>query len=333
MNADASPPAGQAPAGPRERAPRLSVVIVADHYRTIRQVVEAFRAQTIHEQIEMVIVAPSRAALEAEAGAGDGFSRWVVVEAGSIDPARHARAAGVRATTAPVVFLGETHSFPHPGFAAALLAAHAAGWEVIVPGIDNANPQSATSWAGYLMDYGNWHPRLPAGQCAGGPTWNAAYRREALMALDGSLEVALAHGDSLRLGLQAQGCRWYFAPDARLDHLNVAQLGPWIKERYLAGMMVAVNRYPRWSFGRRCAYALATPLVVAVVLSRTARPMRALWGTGVLPWGTLLSLVAGTIVRGVGETMGYLFGPKPSHETRMEEYELHKLKYAIEPGS
>lgn len=333
MNADATTPDAPTPAGARERAPQLSVVIVTDHYRTIRRVVDAFRAQTIRDQIEMVIVAPSRAALEAEPDAANGFARWVVVEVGSIDPSRHARAAGVRATTAPLIFLGETHSYPHPGFAAALVAATTGGWDVFVPGIDNGNPQWARSWASYLMDYGLWHPRLPAGECAGGPTWNAAYRREALMALDGSLEEALSHGDSLRLGLQARGSRWYFVPEARLDHVNVTRLGPWTEERYLAGMMVAQNRVPRWSVGRRLAYALATPLVVAVVLSRTARPVRALWGTGVLPRGTLLSLVAGTTVRAVGETLGYLFGPKPSHESRMEEYELHKLKYAVEPGS
>ena len=50
-----------------------------------------------------------------------------------------ARAAGVRAAAAPVVFIGETHSFPRPGMLSAMLAAFTDERCVaVVPAITNA---------------------------------------------------------------------------------------------------------------------------------------------------------------------------------------------------
>jgi hypothetical protein len=239
-----------------------------------------------------------------------------------------ARAAGVRATTAPLIFLGETHSYAHPGFAAAVIAAHDGPWDVVVPGLDNGNPESALSWAGFLSDYGTWHRALAPGEIGSGPTWNVAYKRESLLALGDNLEHALSSGDELWSAFRAQGRRWYHAPDAPLEHVNVSRPRSWAHERYLAGFMVAANRNARWSLPRRVAYLLASPLIVIVLLSRLRTPLRAVRSRQ-LPAGTMPALVAGVILRTLGEAVGYLGGASREHESQMEEFELHKLKYTI----
>lgn len=67
-----------------------------------------------------------------------------------------ARAAGVRAATAPVVALAEDHAFPAPGWAEAFIERHGEGWAAVGPVISNANPRSATSWANLLIEYAPW---------------------------------------------------------------------------------------------------------------------------------------------------------------------------------
>jgi len=42
---------------------------------------------------------------------------------------------------------------------------------------------------------------------------------------------------------------------------------------------------------------------------------------------TIPALVAGAVVRTAGEVVGYLAGARVADEQRMEEYELHKMKY------
>jgi hypothetical protein len=306
---------------------RLSVVVVTDHFRTIRRVVARLREQTVREQLEVVIVAPSGRDVGLDEEALDGFAGVRVVEMETIHPMSLARAAGVRAASAPIVFLGETHSFPHPGFAEAIIAAHVEPWDIVVPGLGNENPENALSWASFLTDYGQWLAELPAGEIGGGPTWNVSYKRMALLDLGEALERVLSPGDELAVAFRAQGRRAWFEPAARLDHANVSRPGPWADERYLTGLLIAANRKERWSLARRWLYIFASPLIPVVILSRIARPVRLLARKRILPKGTVIALVVGAVIRTAGEVVGYMFGSNPSAEPRMEEYELHKLKF------
>jgi hypothetical protein len=302
---------------------RLSVVLVTDHFRTIERVVRQFSDQTVRGQVELVIVCPTGQAREAGQQAWAGFAAVVLVEVTAIHPMSNARAAGVRAATAPVVFLGETHSFPSREFAASLLVRHAGPWDVVVPGLDNANTDGPLSWAAFLIDYGSWLRHLPEGETHSAPTWNVAYKREALLELGAGLGTALTSGDELLTAFRARGRKFYFQPDARLDHTNVSRsLRQWADERYLSGLLVGANRK-----NRRVLYALASPLIPIVLLRRTAGPVRAALRNTRLPPLTIPALVAGAVVRTVGEVVGYLVGARVDEEHRMEEYELHKMKY------
>ena len=103
--------------------PLMSYVLVTDHYRTIRRVAQRLAAQTVKDRIEVIVVAPRGQDLELDASVLEGFAALKTVLIDSIWPMSIARAAGVRAATAPVVFIGETHSFPHAGCCAALIDA------------------------------------------------------------------------------------------------------------------------------------------------------------------------------------------------------------------
>lgn len=314
--------------------PALSYVLITDHFRTIARVVRHLGEQTVRAELEIVIVCPSVTALEADETALTGFARVVVTEVGALYPLSNARAAGVRSATAPIVFLGETHSFPHPGFAAAMIAAHRGPWDVVIPGLDNANEDGALSWASFLADYGFWLRHLPEGQVGAAPTWNVAYKREVLLELGDGLGAALTGGDAFATALRARRRTIYFEPAARLDHANCSgTVGAWMDERYLTGLIIGANRKRRWPASRRWAYLLASPLIPVVILRRTMRPVRAALRHRRLPPSTIPALVGGAIIRSWGEVVGYLAGARQDQEERMEEYELHKMKYTRAPAA
>jgi hypothetical protein len=305
----------------------MSVVVVTDTYRTIEPVLARLRAQTVRQQLELVIVIP-RGSREGEEQAGlDEFGASRIVEVDTVHPMPACRAAGIRAATAPIVFLGETHSFPHPTFAERLLSAHESEWDVVIPGIANANPASAWSWASFLMDYGMWLDRLPGGQIGGGPTWNVAYRTSVLAEFDGGLETAMEHGDELAVWFHARRGRAWFEPAAHLDHANVSLARPWLEQRYLCGVLVANARKRRWGIGKRALYVAASPLIPAVILYRLRAPVAKLLRAGELPGGTLPALVLGTLLRTAGEVVGYVRGARPGAQPRMDHFELHKLAF------
>ena len=309
---------------------QLSVVLVTDHFRTIKRVVRQFNDQDVRGQVELVIVGPSAQALEADPQALAGFASVVTVEVGAIHPMSIARAAGVRAASAPIVFLGETHSFPSPEFVSSMLVRHAEPWDVVIPGLDNANIDGPLSWAAFLMDYGYWLRHLPEGEVGFAPTWNVAYKRDALLELGADLDDALTAGDGLLAAFRARGRRIYFEPTARLDHLNVSRsVRQWADERYLSGLLTGANRKHRWPTYRSILYAIASPLIPLVILGRTAGPVRVALQNRRLPPMTITALVAGAVVRTAGEFVGYLAGAHVDAVNRMEEYELHKMKYTI----
>jgi hypothetical protein len=263
----------------------LSVVLVTDHFRTIRRVIQRLQDQTARDRIEVVIVTPSAQGLELDAEATTGLASVRVVEVGSISPMPRARAAGVRATTAPLIFLGETHSYAHPGFAAAVIAAHDGPWDVVVPGLDNGNPESALSWAGFLSDYGTWHRALAPGEIGSGPTWNVAYKRESLLALGDNLEHALSSGDELWSAFRAQGRKWYHAPDAPSNTSTSRDRS--VGARTVPGGLHGRSEPQReMVFATACGYLLASPLIVIVLLSRLRTPLRAVRSRQ-LPAGTM----------------------------------------------
>jgi hypothetical protein len=308
--------------------PELSVVLVTDTFATIEGVVTALSDQGPPDRLELVIVTPSPEEMHADIAEVTAFGGIRVVPVESIRALEGPRAAGVRAASAPIVFVGETHAFPQPGWAEALIEADSAGWTVVVPGFENANPSGAMSWAGFLADYGSWLAGLPGGEISRFPVFNAAYRRSALLDLGPRLDVLLSSGDELLHGLRAGGGRFVFAPAARIRHLNIARRRDWIVERYLGGLVTAHSRMERWPRRRRLLYAAASPLIPAVLLARILPGLEKARRTGLVPASAYPAVLAGLVVSAAGELVAYLGGSAEEASRRMSEYELYKARYA-----
>jgi hypothetical protein len=310
--------------------PRLSVVLATDSHETIRPVLSALRRQASAREIEPIIVLLSGDVTAVSLEDLSAFPHAKVVR--SVNHLPDARAAGVRAASSPIVFIGETHSYPQPGWAEALLVAFDSPWAAVVPAIGNANPTGAASWASYLLDYGTLGPNRPAGEIADPPSHNTAFRREVLLPLGDSLPTALdSSKEALWPLLMSHGHRAAFASDALILHLNVGKFRNLIREKFCQGAALGTHRSARWSTLRRLFYIVASPLIPIVLLERVLRGARH-WPSNKLPTSAIPGVLVGALAKAAGEVITYAGVKLPAAAAKLQDFEIRKARYAGRVG-
>jgi len=309
-------------------APIMSVVLPTDKFETIRPVLERLLQQTVKDRLEVVLVAPSAEAVNAALMYDGAFAAIQIVTMRSISPLGRARAAGARAAKAPLVFIGETHAYPHPRFAEMIINVHAGPWAAVTPAFLNGNnPKGAFSWSAFLIHYGRWAEGLPAGEIAEAPSHDVAFKREMLLELGDRLETAFDFGDEMPIWMRARGHRVYFEPAARIDHVNVSRPNAWVRERFLIGAMIAALRAREWSKARRWAYVGGAALIPMVLMWRIVPGVRRTSQHLRLPWSTLPLIVLGLFMQAAGELAGYAGVSVDTAERAMHDYEINRLAY------
>lgn len=301
----------------------LSVVLVTDTWESIARTVRQLRAQTIADLIELVVVAPEDQGVHPDPDSVDAFARVEVIGVPEISSLSWARAPGIRASSAPIVALGETHCWPEPDWAERLLEAHGGPWAAVGPAVYNANPSGAVSWVNLLIDYGPWLGPTEGGELDDLPGHNSSYKREVLLAFGPRLENLLEAETIMHEELRRRGHRLYQEPRARVVHLNVTRLASWLGERFQTGRRFGSARGQGWPVWRRLAYAAGSPLIPLVRWLRLRRDLRR---TGI---GRQLglrgrALLAGAlVVSAFGELVGYAAGSGDSMFA-LSRIELHK---------
>lgn len=304
--------------------PILSAVLPTDSAQTIGAVLDCLRGQTGAERIEVILVTNGELMLPESRG----FAAVSVVQVTSLSPIGAARAAGVRAATAPFVFLGETHSFPQEGWLNAVLdSATAEGWDVMACGMENANATTLLSWAGFLLDYSRWGSCQPGGSIPEAPLYNAVFRRDLLLKLGDQLTGALSLGNLLPRFLANQKSRIYHEPRARLTHQNVDRPLSVVRERYLLGVMIGKGRAAQWPLWRCWLYAVASPLIPIVLMKRLLPGYLSARRTWAFPRATFPIMVGLQAIRAWGEVAGYLGFGTNLHEAEMTFMEIRKRDY------
>jgi hypothetical protein len=315
---------------PLTKAPLLSFVLPTETFEAIRPVLDRLRRQTVKHQMEVVLVAPSVEAVSAALQYGDEFAAMQIVTVRLLAPLGCARAAGARAATASLVFIGETHAYPHDDFAEMIIGADAAPWAAIAPGFANGNPQDAFSWSSFLIHYGRWVEGLPAGEIGEVPSHNVAFQREMLLELGDRLEHAFDFGDEMPGWMRERGRRVYFEPASRLDHMNVSRPYAWVRERFLIGAVIATLRSGGWSKARRLTYVGGAGLIPLVLMWRLVPGVRRTIRRVRLPWTTLPLVVLGLFMQAAGELAGYAGMSVDAAKREMHDYEVNRLAYVAD---
>lgn len=307
--------------------PELSVVLVADRFETIRQTVEYLSAQTARDRLELVVATPSEQELELDESACAHFGAVRVIEStGEAIDLPHFRAAGIRSASAPVVLLGETHSFPAPQTVEALIEAHREPWAAVGQAICNGNPKTACSWTNLYLDYGPWADPCLAGVVTEVPTHNGSFKRAPLLECGEQLAELLRYSEGINEALRARGGRFYLEPRARTFHVNVSRFPSWLLERGAAGRAYAGARSRGWPRWRRALYVGGSPLIPIIRGRRVLRDIRRTNRSSELLPRIVPALALGLAVSALGELVGYLLGP--GYAPRLiGEMELHRMPH------
>ena len=248
------------------------------------------------------------------------------VGVGPVQSIAHATAAGVRRARGRVVALTEDHCFPEPEWAEALLRAHEEDWAVVGPVMVNGNPGSMVSEADFGIGYGPWMAPLGPEEMPFLPGHNSCYRRDALLALGGRLERLLEAETVLHMEWAAQGRRMRVEPGARARHVNYSLWRSWVPVQVIAGRLFGGMRAATWPRRRQLFFAAASPLIPLVRLWRVARefgrPGRSYWRLARLA----PALGIGLALDGVGQFLGYAFGPGDAME-QLARYEFNRVEH------
>ncbi len=233
-----------------------------------------------------------------------------------------ARVAGVRAARAPIVAFVEDHSFPQPGWAAALIGAHRGPWAAVGPAVGNANPASAMSWANLLIEYAPWLEPATRGSVEHLPGHNSSYKRAILMEYGPALETMLEAETILHWDLRAKGFQLWLEPEAKTLHLNFSGAAASIRLRFHGGRMFAAARARQWPIARRLAYSAAAPLIPLVRLRRIVAQAWRRDRTPTPPKRAVPAMLFLLACDAAGEMAGYLMGAGGEAQ-RAGEFEFH----------
>ncbi len=309
-------------------APQLSVILVTpDQGHVLSRTIRSLNKQTIAHRLEIVIVAPSADALELPPGEFESFAGLRTVSIGKILTVGGAYAAGVRVATAPLVALGEDHSFPHSDWAERLVSTHEQSWAAVGPQICNANPDSSVATADYLIAYGPWSESAKSGEVEHLPGHNSSYKRALLLEYGDSLANMLEAESVLHWELRRSGHKLYLETEAKTSHVNFSRLASWASAQYHAGRMFAAcrARNEHWTFLRRAGFTFAGPLIPFIRLQRILSHL------DVLPVNVSLSsllptLCFGFLLDGLGQIAGYARGEGKSSE-KVFYFEFHRERH------
>ena len=289
--------------------PAASVILIAsDGIEPLHPILSRLRAQSIADTLELVVAAPSDAEALQLALESSAFWGVHVVEA-DLSTSAKARCAAIRAACAPVVILAEDHAFPVTDqWAEELLAALGGPYDAVGPAIENANPNTAISWAVLAIEYGPWISGDTPYEADLIPGHNSAYRRDVLSAFDNQLEDLMEAEYMLHRAMRVAGARLLVDPTIRIKHVNHSRVWTSVKLVFTGGRVFAATRAANWAPALRAAYGFAFP---AIGLMRYGRMLRDLWSVDTdrkPPATVILSCALIAAANALGEGLGYAFG-------------------------
>jgi len=309
-----------------------SVLNMSGDFSCIRRTIAALQAQTAREHLELIIVALRQFAGTIDTSRLACFGAYQIVEVDALPSGASGWAEGFRRARSPVVVISEDHGFPSANWAETLIAAHAHpdDYFAVSPALENANPQTRTSWANYTLSFINFFAPSAPQLVEFGPGHNTSYKREPLLADYGDrLDHWINPERVLHSDLIARGKKILLDSRTSVAHVNISKPMAYLGMSYAGGRLFGASRAEKWGFGRKLFYAAASPLVPFVRLKRLMRyydtPAKRKQGCLLR---TLPLIYIGLILHATGEAVGYLAGAGEIMRLYVD-YELRRFEHVI----
>lgn len=309
--------------------PLITVVLTTPTgYPTLRRTLASLAGQTIADRIEVLVVAPSEAAMAGSERFAGAFESYRVLPHGPIDNVDRAAAPALLEARAEIVSSIEDHAFPEPDWAEEILKVWARDERTVAVGsaVLNANPQTLLSWSNIVLAYGEWTAWTPEGEIGWVAMHNASYRTAALVPHRSSFDVLFNREADIMRRLAADGGRFLFAPKARVRHLNPSNLPSTAQLRMDAARLLADNRARDggWGKARRAAYVALSPAIPGLRYLKLRRDLFAPGRLSEVRQGP--ALLVGLLFDAAGQALGFGLGPGGARD-RLATFEMDRLQH------
>jgi GT2 family glycosyltransferase len=220
------------------------------------------------------------------------------------------RAAGVRAARGRIVAMTEDHCVPDAGWAREILACHEAPHAAVGGAVEKGRPSpdrddTALSWAVYFTDYSRYMSPVPEGPADYLTDCNVSYKRAVLEEVRGLWEEEF-HETTVNWALLDRGERLWLCPRVVVRQQRSLPLRVAVEDRYAFGRLFASTRVASAGLPKRLAYACASALLPALLITRTARTVIGKRRHVGPLLRSLPAMVLTTTVWSWGELLGYL---------------------------
>jgi hypothetical protein len=297
----------------------------------LRNAVASLRAQTIRQQIEVILVHGPDGASEVDAAQFREFHSFRPLELRSDFFLTEAFAAGFAVATAPVFTYVEDHVTFNPEWAETIVEAHRGPWVAVAPAMENANdPRSIVARATFLTGFAWWYGEDRQRQISSGPGHNTTYKRSALEPFRSRLIELYASERNLCYLLEANGGRMVIEPRAVARHFNISKLRPALAHAYYGGKVFGGQRASTMGPLEKVARTLIAPAIPPLQLTRIIRTLRSRRKTSEVGLLTALPiLIVGLILHAIGEVAGY-WGNSQSAMKPYRRLEIDRLSCLVE---
>ncbi len=241
-------------------------------------------------------------------------SRFPSVHLIAQDPPRSVpdlRRTGVQAATGEIIAILEEHCLAAGDWMATIAAAHAGPCVAVGGTVLDCNYSRLRDWITYFTEYNAYMPPVPSGQVSSLPGNNIAFKRESLQ--KHLAELTQGYWEAyLYAKLYEEKAILLSEPKMAVVHRGPFDYGYYLHQRYLFSRAFAGARRVVLPLSRRIIYAIASPVLPALLLGRMAARV---WKKKchVAKFVECIPLlVPVTVVYILGELAGYLFGPGDS---------------------
>ncbi len=295
------------------RPPRVSVVVAARTLPdTAEQTLASLAVQTRAAEIEVIVADGSNDDRMAALARHFPGARRVAVPGANL-PAL--KAAAIRHARGELIAVLDPVDAAEPDWIDQILTAFADSSVCAVGGaVLLSGTQSAGNIAAYLFEYGAFNPPIKAGDTQGDlPGNNVAYRHRILT--ETCADILKAEGFNkpfIHERIGARGGRLVLWPTMRVRHLARYAFLSFGLRRFHYGRCYGAVRVRRATPARKLLYRIFAPAVALILMVRhLQRAVSHPVNRRLLP-KSALALCGVCVFWGVGEWLGYWFGPGQS---------------------
>ena len=313
--------------------PVLSIFMITDDsYAKCARTISYLKRQTIADQIELVIVGPSREQIAPDYDDLSVFHSFKIVEMGDVGWVGKAAARAIEASSAKYVTYSEEHGFPPQEWAETIVRVfESGGYDAVGWGMAPANP-GLVAWAHIYGQFGDAVAPLESGPATRLGAHHGAYRREVLLDYGDALPYAFGNEGVLYPDLVRRGKSLYLTGETVTGHTQISDFASYVRLEFIGMRIYAASRMlvSEWPLWKRLFYIASAPLIPFVRLWRSLGHIRRTGrGRELLPQVAFIILGA-NIAGALGEAIGYAIGADDKGRADRMEIELDRYAFVNE---